>query len=361
MSEIIYRSYNKKNDYLLQRKLFELSFPEAIGTPAISDQHYSWKFEKFPASISAYEYIADESLGPSKELVGYYAALPFTYKIGLSDKVECGMVCDVMTHPDRRGKGIFTKIGAFATEDLKRKGLGFVTGYPIRPEVIPGHLKVGWKVVQKMPMYFRPLGVTSFLPKSFRFISKLVNPILRGAQFFTHLGPRGYSTKILSVNEFLNLDEGAEFLNTWLSQQQNALIKSKDFLKWRTSAPETQYYFVCLNYKNSLVGYSLIRPTTLKGVECIAVLDIAILKEHFRGSYKIHSEIAKLAVSLAKDVVVCISSKKWAKKYHFFGALYIPTPSVFSLIVKKLDERLKNEDLYQSDPWHLFWIDSDDL
>lgn len=359
--EIHYRDYDKDIDYSLQRKLFALSFPEAIGTPANSDEHYKWKFENYPNPVSSYEYVADEAHGSVKEIVGYYAALPFTYKMATGEKILCGMVCDVMTHPDRRGKGIFTKIGRYATDDLKTKGLGFVTGYPIRPEVIPGHLKVGWKVVQKMPMYLRPLGIRSFLPQALGFLSIIFNPLLRGIQFWTHLGLGDYETQLMSTEEFLELKDYPHFLEMWLLEQKNALIKSKEFLKWRTGAPGAKYYFIILKHKGSLVGFGLVRPTMLKGIESLAILDIAILAEHFMRSRKLHSAIYKLAVTLKKDVVVCMTSSQWAKKYRFLSSFYIPTPSVFSLIVKKLDSSLKDEDLYLPDPWHLFWIDSDDL
>ena len=121
--EIVYRPYTDL-DYKNQRKLFELSFPEAIGTPATGDLHYQWKFGSFPSEIPSYQYVATEPT----ELVGYYAAIPYQYQInGLTNKMifTCGMVCDVMTHPDRRGKGIFTKIGHYATDEMKLKNLSF--------------------------------------------------------------------------------------------------------------------------------------------------------------------------------------------------------------------------------------------
>ena len=358
-NEIHYREFDNNNDLEIQRQLFELSFPEAIGTPANTHRHYHWKFREFPEAIPSYEYVADETK-TSKELVGYYAAIPFIYKIG-SRYLTCGMVCDVMTHPERRGKGIFTKIGKFATDDLKAKGLSFTTGYPIRPEVIPGHIKVGWKVIQQMPMYLRPIGIGSFLPASLKFLSRVLNPPMRWLQFWTQLSSSDYKVDILNPEAFLKLNDFEAFLEKWLSEQQNALVKSKDFLKWRTGAPEAIYYFLTLRHKGELVGFSLVRPTTLKGIETLAILDISILQDHLNGARSLHQALMKLALTLKKDVVVCMLSKLWAKKYKFLGSFYIPTPSVFSLIVKKLDDKMMDEEVYTSSAWHVFWVDSDDL
>ena len=57
---------------------------------------------------------------------GYYAAIPYRYSIA-GEQHDAGMVCDVMTDPAQQGKGIFTKLGAYSTDDLKKKGLAFTT------------------------------------------------------------------------------------------------------------------------------------------------------------------------------------------------------------------------------------------
>lgn len=358
--EAIYRSFARSGDYASQRKLFALSFPETLGTPVNTDAHYAWKFESFPGPVSAYEYVASEP----EELTGYYAAIPYEYSVD-GKVLRCGMVCDVMTHPERRGQGIFTKLGRYATGQLAEEGLAFTTGYPIRPEVIPGHLKVGWKVVHELPMYLHPVGVGSLLPSALRFVSVFADPLLRLLQRVLVRADRDYRVTVLSRDEFIGgVASGvayAEFLATWLSESRNALVKSPAFLAWRTAAPETDYRFLLLRNKDRLVGLALARPTNLKGVESLAVLDFMILEEHLRGAGTLHAALGRLAESLGKDVVVCMSSPYWARRYRFARYLYVRTPAVFSLIVKKLDAGIPDEKLFAENRWHLFWIDSDDL
>ncbi len=343
------------SDYSKQRKLFELSFPETVNTSIVSDAHYKWKFKTFPAKPSAYEYVSEDT-----DLVGYYAAVPYQYKIG-NEIVKCGMVCDVMTHPDRRGKGIFTKLGKFATDQMKIEGLSFTSGYPIRPEVIPGHLKVGWEIVVKMPMYIRLLGTKTFLPKPIRFLSALFDPIVRLLQIWTSIKNKNYSYSVYTPEDFLKLKEYSEFLESWLSEQKNALVKSVEFLKWRTGAPETQYQFLVLKRSEKIVGVSVVRSALLKGVSVLAVLDIMILSSDFFGAKTMHQAMKMLAVQNKNDAVVCMATPQWAKKYRFAKSFFIPSPAVFSLIVKKLTGFKADSDLFRPDCWHLFWIDSDDL
>ena len=135
--EVKLESFDYKKGLNQQRKLFTECFPENIGSPVAGNKHYLWKFQGFPHIPHSYEYVALQE----DNIIGYYAAIPYKYKVN-KNYVIAGMVCDVMTGVKARGKGIFTKLGKYSLEKLKNSGIGFTTGYPIRPEVIPGHKKV---------------------------------------------------------------------------------------------------------------------------------------------------------------------------------------------------------------------------
>ena len=358
--EITYRPYVGCDDYSKQRELFRLSFPEAVGTEVEGDAHYHWKFSGMPASPPSYQYVGDDS----GVMVGYYAAIPYKYWV---DGVvhRCGMVCDVMTHPGYRGRGIFTQIGRYATAKLGESEVAFTTGYPIRPEVIPGHLKVGWQVVEKMPTYVRPVSIEGMLPKALKPVGRVGGAVLRVLQGWSRPRAGEYSTLVYSREEFLAKVASSEayeiFLARWAERLGNALVKDADFLAWRTGAPGARYFFVALHHKGEPVGLALARPTQLRGVESLAVLDFMVLDAHLDGCRALHWAIYELAREHRKDVVACMASKFWAKTYRFAGSCYLQTPSVFSLIVKKLDSGVADESLLLASRWHVFWIDSDDL
>lgn len=360
--EIQYRAFDKPRDYASQRDLFRLSFPDTAGTPVDSDAHYAWKFETYPSLHPSFQYVASEPDG----LVGYYAAIPYAYSLD-GTTVTSAMVCDVMTHPDRRGKGIFTRIGHFATAELAREGAGFAIGYPIRPEVIPGHLKVGWKPVQRLPVYMRVLGARSLLPGPLQFLAPLIRSVASLLQAWSLFPVAGYSTQVEHRDVFLSRhtgNDGGEYaglLQAWISQNPNALLKTCEFLRWRTAAPGTGYSFVSLRQQDKLVGLAIARPVTMKGVDTLAVLDYMVLAEHARGSRAIHQRLRQLALEQQKDIVACMCSPRSARMLGFAGSAYVRTPYVFTLIVKKLDERITDEKLYSGDRWNVFWLDSDDL
>ena len=86
--------FNYPEELASQRKLFAECFPETVGSPLVTEEHYNWKFKSFLANgkETAYEYVAKLE----DELIGYYAAIPYPYIVN-SENVNAAMVCDVMT------------------------------------------------------------------------------------------------------------------------------------------------------------------------------------------------------------------------------------------------------------------------
>ena len=62
---------------------------------------------------------------------------------------------DTATHPDYRGRGVFTALTLRALEDLEREDVAFVFNTP-NDQSRPGYLKMGWRVVGRLPVAVRP-------------------------------------------------------------------------------------------------------------------------------------------------------------------------------------------------------------
>ncbi len=97
------------------------------------------------------------------DIIGYYAVIPQHF-ICNNETLQGAIVVDVMTHPDFRFQGMFTAIGRFALQSCTdTTDLEFTTGYPIRPEVMPGHLKIGWNIRFKIGIWVQPLSLQGIL------------------------------------------------------------------------------------------------------------------------------------------------------------------------------------------------------
>lgn len=358
--DLVFRKFDKNKDFAGQRELFALAFPETKGTPVSADSHYSWKFEKLNHNPPAYEFVAEQE----GDIVGYYAALPYTYIVNGQQRT-CGMVCDVMTHPKMRGKGVFTKIGRFSTDSLKAHSVDFVSGYPIRPEVIPGHMKVGWFVAFKNPMFLRPLRSNAFFKR--RWAEFFVHPI---SNFFVAVIQsvlNGFNSgrsdvDVMSQREFLESDAYEEFYTKWEQGQKNYLVKTKEFLQWRTSAPESEYSFFVLSEGQKFRSVSIVRKVELKGIPVLAILDFMALPDLKAAEFKdIHRRLYRHAKEKQCDAIVSMLSWQWARRYKFLRFGFLPTPAVFSIIFKLLKPELDEAEFSRVQNWHLMWIDSDDL
>ena len=339
-----------------QRDLFKDCFPETKGDPIQGKEHYIWKFHSFPGNINSFEYT---SYFGSK-MVGYYASIPYRYKIG-NKITPVGMVCDVMTSSKYRGKGIFTKMGTYSTQELSSH-VPFTMGYPIRKEVIPGHLKVGWEIPFSMPLYMKFIRFDSLLR------SRKLTFFVPFANVFINIYNLLIKTKVKNKYNFeLSTDikdvKGYdEFINKYVATLQNVLIKDLQFAEWRYSAPKRSYKFLSIyNLNNEMVGFVSFRYIIKEGVPAYGILDYSVLT----GYEDVHGFINKLLSDYAKkervEAIMTMMSKKSAINYKLKSNGFFKSPFDFQLIIKNLTKEFKNEELFNEDYWHLMWVDSDDL
>jgi hypothetical protein len=362
--EILFEKFKHPEDLDKQRELFIECFPETTGTSLVTKEHYKWKFKSFPSNLRARSYEYTAFLGT--EMIGYYAALPYEYII--KDKTfTVAMVCDVMTGVKARGKGVFTKLGVYSTNQFKLEGLAFSTGYPIRKEVIPGHKKAGWEFPFQIPMYGKFLKMDTFLKtRNKSYLTPITNLFLAGfnkllsisLNNFEHLIVENYSSeKIIDIKGLDN------FFSEWKKENQIVLKKTKKFLEWRLGAPEKKYQLVILRNKkdNKIIGYTIFRNVEKEGVPCLGVLDFCLLRNSFQYAKMLLKQIDKAAKKSNAELILMMMMKSKAQDYRIRFSGYLKTPFPFSFIVKKYNDSIDSNLLFDEQNWSLMWIDSDDL
>ncbi len=358
--ELRFKAFEASTELPEQRALFLDCFPENLGQTAAGEPHYAWKFQSYPAKRASYEYEARLA----DDLIGYYAAIPYPYRLQGREAVA-GMVCDVMTGSKARGKGVFTKLGSYALGEMKQASLDFTTGYPIRPEVIPGHLKVGWKVVQKMPIYIKVVRTRGVLQLGKAgFLAPLGDLVARGLNRLPDLvrSRSEYDVQAMTVAEFLADDAYPVFLESWLATVPNGLVKSREFLRWRLGAPATEYrVFVAKDRAAQMVAVCISRNTVLREISTLALLDLMILPGHRRAFHQVDRSVQQHAVQSGAELIATMIHPDWARRYGLWMRGYLPSPFVFSLIVRKLNDALPDQSLFEPSRWHTMWVDSDDL
>jgi hypothetical protein len=69
--------------------------------------------------------------------------------------VRAARAVDTATHPDHRGKGVFSALTRAALDELRGDDVQFVFNTPNR-QSLPGYLKLGWTKVGRLPVAVRP-------------------------------------------------------------------------------------------------------------------------------------------------------------------------------------------------------------
>jgi hypothetical protein len=355
------RNFDYKSELTKQRALFLECFPENAGSPVVTDEHYLWKFHGNNQVQGSYEYCA----WIDDKLAGYYAAIVYPYNY-FGKGIRVGMVCDVMTGINARGQGVFTKLGKFALEKLlNSEDIGFLTGYPIRKEVIPGHRKSGWDFPFVIPMYGKFLALNSFLrSRKLRWARFILNPFLILINLIINLFRRSCPSVVVEEYTSDNIDsiEGFElFLEDLQSQTPISLKKDKTFLKWRLGAPGKKYIILLMKVDSKPVGYAVGRYVVKENVPCFGVLDFSIIPGFENYSTELLKEVERIAKANGAELILIMILKRFAARYRFFKNGWLRTPYNFSFILQRTTLINDKKKLMNEDNWFLSWLDSDDL
>jgi hypothetical protein len=343
-----------------QRLLFRECFPETVGHAAEREEHYLWKFRSGSGAPRSCEDVA--RCGPL--LAGYYAAIPYPYRVENVTRTA-GMVCDVMTSGQARKRGVFTRLGAHALADMRERAVDFATAFPIRPSVLPGFLKLGWTVVQTMPVYLKVVKTDSLLRSgrlgALCLVGNPVTAMVNGAlRFFA--GPSPYDVERVTPEGLFNDEMYVEFLEAWMQTVPNALLKEPRFLEWRLGAPGSTYdVFLARDASRAIISVCVALNTTLHSIPTLALLDVMVRPGHGRAFTAVDRALERHARRCGAEVIATMMSPRWARANGLFRIGYLRSRHVFSLVVKKLNAALDDRLLFDPNRWHTMWIDSDDL
>lgn len=110
---------------------------------------FAWKHEQNPFGPSlAWVAVADG------ELAGFRTFLRWEFAVAGTVRRAVRAV-DTATHPDHRGRGVFSALTRHGLETLPAAGVDFVFNTP-NDQSRPGYLKMGWETVGRLPVRTRP-------------------------------------------------------------------------------------------------------------------------------------------------------------------------------------------------------------
>ena len=162
---------------------------------------------------------------------------------------------DTATHPDCQRQGIFSTLTKQALHDLEEEGIHFVFNTPNDQTSLPGYLKLGWKIVDKWPLYIKILN-------PIRLILQLL--ISKNNHYVSTNHTSYFSEKIIPWNEFVDRykDEIPFVVSDWEKTRRNIglrTIRSLEYLQWRYGRqPNIKYYVFVRENNNRQINFFFI-------------------------------------------------------------------------------------------------------
>ena len=350
-----FRNSSQKYDILALRKIV---FPnEDYDKEQV--EFWDWEFDDNYAG-KAKIFLATDN----KKLVGHYAVCPSCILVDGEEK-KGSIVVDVMTHPEYRYQGMFTEIGRYALKCSGEDGIEFSYGFPIRKGVMPGHLKVGWKVAFDLPVYVYPVNYTAIIRKFTKnaIISGIVG-LLPDCCIKAVSRVRDCFDKsiIKEADKFIFTPELDDLLKDINRQHKVMQRRDRQFLDWRYNANPLRNYkvFYAFSHNGRLDGYAVARKAQIYDLRCVTIMDIQ--SRHFSNKItaSLLNVIRRYAVKEGCSLVGCMINNNYYKK-SMLKAGYIRSPYVFKFIIHENSHISYMSELMDNTNWLLTWADTDDL
>ena len=193
---------------------------------------FRWKHDENAFGVSP-SWVA---VAPDGALVGLRVFLRWRFRQPDGTTVAAVRAVDTATHPDWRGRSIFSTLTLGALPDLREEGVGMVFNTP-NDKSMPGYLKMGWSQVGKVPVRAR-LGS----PASLRRVA--------GARTAAELWSEAVTTGESAAAVFADQDAVDALLRRCPPSPAIATDRSAAFLAWR-------YRFEPLHYRVMPLGDAL--------------------------------------------------------------------------------------------------------
>ncbi len=318
-------------------KLVKSIFKNSDST---TSDYFDWIFRKNPYGKSIVMLAKDELV--NDKVIGIEPITTMNLIIN-GEEVIAALSLNSAVDIQYRGKGIFSKILGYLPEKASENNIECIFGVS-NDNSLNSFLRNGFSNLGKLPLLIKPIK-----------ISKKFNQPLR-----TIISCFDYIWKPSSKNEFgieiFSKEFDYEFEKFILNQSERLGIfqkRSKEFLQWRYANHPTRKYetFVLRNHSR-LVGYIIVRVTTIKNKKIGIILDFLIdsneeKKEKFENlvnfalNYFWENNVS-IAITTCRNELL---ENQILRKTGFFNCPSFLRPAPFFFIVNPLKlsyEKTKN-------------------
>lgn len=352
MTDITYRQF-QESDAESTLELFAVAF----GKPR-DVQQWRWEYLSGPEKSCIVVAEADN------KIVGHYAILPRSYRIG-DEVLTIGLVVDVVTHPDYGRRGIFVQSASKAFEVAKNAGISLLVGFP-NEAAIRGHRKAGWDEVGTIRVLARPLRASA-ITKSLRMSSRVFEMIVDIAlDALAKISTTDHDSRIqvsqVAADDLPGLGgEYMELLDDSLAKSSISNSRNPEWLAWRLSDPVGSHnVLVARNTRTrQIVGCCILNVKEYKHLLVGAIMDLIVRDSHAEVGKLLLAEAIKRARSRGCELLLAMQSPAGVSNPAFMSKMVVPTPRRLQFIVRNTDGSPLKPRYARIENWHIQLIDHD--
>jgi GNAT superfamily N-acetyltransferase len=236
-------------------------------------EYWEWKFKKNPAG-SPIIWLAE----CGARVIGHCSIIPIRMKVGNSYVIG-GLTCDLATHPDYEGKGIFSSLLNRCIMDAAENDIILTWGFAA------AHLGPVYKRYQRIGhicFLNRMIKVLDWEPLLTRYVSNryLVHAIARVLSKLRRSKPACENSII--IKEISHFDDNIGIFWQEISQHFTIIVeRDQEYLNWKyVDQPENEFTIYLAVEKNKILGYSVLCKTRHEDLTIGNIVDILGFGDH---------------------------------------------------------------------------------
>lgn len=339
----------ERQDELLQSIRKILLEGDSHNAGIFNAEYWSWQYKNLHQREAGIYVCLDEG-----KISGYYH-VPIYEGIIAGVKKKFGMVQDVAVSKRLRGRGVFNKLAAFATEDLVRSGIDLLYTFPNDKSVHTFLKYNGYSLVHTFDTFILPVKTALIIQSKVKLFG-LENFIGSFADMFFNRNFVLKRNENISVSKSFD-DEAIVLLEKFTSQFSIHRTRSKDYLNWRyTTKPSANHVIVSLKKENRTAAVAVFRTDTIFNTNALLLMDFAFEEElhlvkliHYvkQNSREIFGEQAAMIFT-----AFCCNGFMQTAHYGFIPIPKKYNPRKLNMLARTAaDKTINPEELFKKENW----------
>ena len=295
------------------------------------------------------------------------AAVVKTVKIG-QEYHPAAHFMDVMTHPDYRRRGLFTRLVRRTTAAVTEQGAAIGYSFP-NESSFPGFVaKTDWPHVGSLSLFMKPVNAEALLGE------RVGNPALRnGLAFLLRPGlalacreSRHGRAAGVSVRRLVSFDQRFDaFWEQVANDYEVILRRDSRHLNWRyVQRPSVEYAVYAAEEGDRIAGFIVVRTRRMFGMNLGLIVELLTLNRDQRVAQALVAQSARHLVGVGADAITCVmfDHQPYSQALRREGFLRVPEkllPRRFYFVARANQDDPNLRKVLDRRNWFLTWGDND--